>query len=249
MDKDDYYLNLSPPSRHFGMSISKMVKDLGLKKAVIISDGKNDAFCTPFIEGLGKDLDKDDSITVQHVIFHEQREGILRETAGRAMARQPECVVLCTSSLDGAILSQHLRKHDQGIRILSSAWAMSDELLRTGGSAIEGMAIFSAVIQGDNSRQYKDFEESYREKFAKKPTMVSVLNYDALKILARSMEESPGFSPEEVKSTLTLTEEFEGLQQGISFDKEGDAARDLVLHVVNSGKFVPEGPENSRFTK
>ena len=70
--------------------------------------------------------------------------------------------------------------------------------------------------------------------------MVSVLNYEAAMALLEALEESPEVSPEAVKSVITAWGQYDGLQQKITFDQNGDSHRKLIPHIVEGGLFVPQ---------
>ena len=80
--------------------------------------------------------------------------------------------------------------------------------------------------------------EAYRKRFGKAPVYSSVLTYDAgIAVLTALARRDAGMK---MKQALLSFGPYEGLQQKIGFDANGDARRAAYFMTVKDGRFVRE---------
>ena len=82
----------------------------------------------------------------------------------------------------------------------------------------------------DMADDLKAFQEAYQKRFGKAPSYVSVLTYDAgVAVLTALARRDEGIK---MKDALIRLGPFEGLQQKVGFDANGDAQR--VAYFINN---------------
>jgi branched-chain amino acid transport system substrate-binding protein len=79
--------------------------------------------------------------------------------------------------------------------------------------------------------------KAYRDKFNTKPDLDGVFSYDALRIVAKAIENSTNF-PLDLRDRIADTS-FRGLIGDISFDSNGDVDIRPEMFQIKDGKFVP----------
>ena len=155
--------------------------------------------------------------------------------AANIIKSNPEAVLLVTGSLDAAMICQQLRKAGSKIPVISAGWAMTDDFLRHGGSAVEGV-VFSQIFDANNrSDRYLEFKNQFFSRFGRYPDFGSIFSYEAAEVLFKSFAKSP--EKELLKQSILKTKTFQGLQGEIVIDAYGDARRKRFLIKVEDNQF------------
>ena len=88
----------------------------------------------------------------------------------------------------------------------------------------------------DRSPRFQRFRQAYEQQFKEPPGFGSVAGYDtAVVLLVALAGQTP---PDGVKAALLTRGPYEGLQQRIAFDANGDAVRRHFFVVVRDGRFA-----------
>jgi branched-chain amino acid transport system substrate-binding protein len=92
--------------------------------------------------------------------------------------------------------------------------------------------------QEDDSPRFRAFQDAYRKRFGKAPVYSSVLTYDAgIAVLTALARRDAGMR---LKDALLRFGPYEGLQQKVGFDANGDAQRVAHFMMIKDGHFVRE---------
>jgi len=83
----------------------------------------------------------------------------------------------------------------------------------------------------------QSFVKHFREKYATDPDLYSALCYDAMGIVAQALRDRPQ-TGDEVAKNLAATRDFPGVTGTTTFDKSGDARKNIAVKKVEGGKFV-----------
>lgn len=158
-----------------------------------------------------------------------------RSLADQILAEEPQCIVIIAGPLDTAILAQHIRARGSQVPIATTESAGTDTLLKTGGSAVEGLFFFQTFDRTYPSERYQAFRHRFRDRFGREPDHAAVHAYDCTRILLVAASETSPNTP--LSSLLRQTRSFEGLQGRIVFTETGDARRELFLVTVRDGEF------------
>jgi len=151
---------------------------------------------------------------------------------------RPDGLLFIGNAVDAARLAQQARKVDAKIVLISVEWAATEQLIELGGKAVEGMMIVQNYNQDDPSPRYQRFREAYRQRFGKEPVFGSVLAHDAATVTLTALaRRTKGMS---AKAALFKFGPYEGLQQSIRFDANGDADRAAYFMVIGDGRFLRE---------
>ena len=141
------------------------------------------------------------------------------------------------SALDTALFSQNLKKIKQGIKLFSSSWAISRELIESGGRAVEGLLFYIPFTYGDKNPKAAGFEQRYSFRFDAAPTYAAMFNYEAVRMLADALRENPSAPVSDVKKAIIEKMVHDGVQFDFSIDADGDALRELFLYTIKNKAF------------
>jgi len=234
---DDYFIKLNPSTRTFGAKIAEFLLGKGYTKLGFIADRKNDPYCTTFFDSFRSTALKALDTVLPPINFNEREESPYSAVAGKVFEGKLDTVLICTSALDAALLSQHMKRLSPGIFLVSSPWGISEELIRNGGEAVEGLHFFMSVQYGDLSERGRDFEERFRSRFKQDISFASIFNYEAAVILIDALRSGPDDGPEKIKLMILDKQTHRGVQMDFGLDSEGDPIRQLILHKIDEGEF------------
>ena len=114
------------------------------------------------------------------------------------------------------------------------------KLLEVAGPAAEG-AVFSVPTYDPTSTDptVNKFVAAYRAKYGSEPDAFAATGYDSLRVLAEAIRLSNGKTPQEIQKGMTLVRNFPGPSGTVTFDRDGDVQKPLMLLTIQNGKFVP----------
>lgn len=238
-DREDLFIKFSPNADQYGEMIGKDLIEAGTRKLLVIDDTGNPVFCKSFISGIEKALQDTDGKDTVRLSFDSSNQPSFRELASRGLALEAEAVVFCSSSIDTAVLSQHLKLGDPGLDLYSAEWAVSANLLENGGEFVEGLSFYSVMNHSDDSETFNVFRDRYRQRFGIVPNLAAMNYYETVNVLSEALSQDCSVTePSALLETIVTTGMFQGVQRGFHFDKEGDAVVPLMKHLIKEGKFV-----------
>ena len=151
---------------------------------------------------------------------------------------KPDGLLFIGNAVDCARLAQQAYKQAPGLPLIAVEWAGTAQLIELGGKAVEGLRIVQNYNQDDTSPRYQAFRAAYRKRFGKDPVFGSVLAHDAATVALSALARRPdGMS---TKEALRKFGPYQGLQQTIEFDANGDTQRAAYFMVIRDGRFVRE---------
>lgn len=87
-----------------------------------------------------------------------------------------------------------------------------------------------------NGERIKSFIEKYKKKFNSVPDIYAALAYDAINVVFHSIKEG-NFESESIMTSLHDMKGFTGVTGEISFDKNGDVTKGVVLKSLSNGQY------------
>lgn len=241
--KDDALFRINGTTRDNGLAYARRcLAQRGLRTLGVAVTSQNSAFAENWLrefqaayEGAGGRL--------VHTVRFDAAAGALASTAAELLARPaPDGLVIVGNAVDAARLAQQVRKLDARRPILVVEWAATEELIELGGQAVEGVELLQLYDRDDQSPRYAAFREAYSRRFKEPPGYASVAGHDAATVLLSALDRSPGTDTlpgqAALKDALRQKGPFDGLQQRIAFDVNGDTTRRAFFVTVRGGRFV-----------
>ena len=108
-------------------------------------------------------------------------------------------------------------------------------MIDLGGEVVEGLLIVQNYDRDDASPRFKEFTDAYFKSFQRKPGYSSVATDDAATVVLTALKNrKPG---EPVKTAVARSGPYQGLQQEIVFDSNGDTRRKVSFTEIREGRY------------
>lgn len=149
---------------------------------------------------------------------------------------KPDSLFFIAGALDVARLAQQARKQAPRLPIGASEWAATEQLIELGGSVVDGLVIVQNYDHEDASPKFREFSEAYFKRFQRNPGYSSVSAYDAATVVLTALKKRQ--KGETLKAAAQKAGPYEGLQQTIAFDANGDTQRKVFFTEIRDGRYV-----------
>jgi branched-chain amino acid transport system substrate-binding protein len=214
-------------------SMAKMAYERGYKKVAVAA--LNNESGVPYIEAFKVKFESlGGTITASELFTPETTD--LRLQIVKLKEGAPEAVFAVLQIPQMANLLKQSTEQGFKPQWLGISSLKSEELIKLAGDITEGMIVASEGVDEKNPH-YIAFRDKYKARFGEDPTIYAVNGYDAVKLLSKLIAEY-GNDPEKVKNALYNLTGYVGAGGKLSFDRNGDAIREIKLFVVQNGKFV-----------
>lgn len=152
--------------------------------------------------------------------------------------KQPEIVYLGMMYTDAALFAQQTRKQTWNVPFIGTGALYSDELLKLGGSAVEGLYVTCSFFPLDPRPEVKDFVSGYQAKYGKAPTMFAAQAFDATNLVIEAIRKGAA-DRKSLRDNLASIKEYPGVTGKTSFDENRDVLKELGKLVIKDGKYIP----------
>lgn len=237
--QDDYLFRINWTTRDNAMLYAKHCHERGFRRLALAANQNNRAFSESWANEFQRAFEQHGGQIVGIEYFDSAAESQL-PVVEKLLAPRPDALVFVANAGDTARLAQQTRKLDQAVPLVAAEWASTGQLLEQGGQAVEGLAIVQQFNADDPSPHFTDFHQRYTKRFGRAPAFASVLAHDAATVLFDALGRRDGDTP--LKRTLVDKGPFQGLQQTIRFDANGDTQRSAAIALVRDGRFVRQAP-------
>ena len=121
--------------------------------------------------------------------------------------------------------------------VLVSGWAQTQDLLKYGGPAVEGVYATQYVNYDSDAKTFLEFRERYALRFGREePSFAAVMGYEAVMVLKNALSRNP--DPKRLKETIIKQRIFKGLQEDFEIDAYGDAKRKSYVVNIRKNRFT-----------
>ena len=233
----DNFFRLIPVNSYSASQLAIYAFDsLKLRKAVAFYDVSNQSFTKTYMDGFVNQFrDKGGDIAAEYA-FSSPDEPDFRPMLMDAKTLQPDCVLVIASAVDTALIAQQVTLIGLDAQLLTSNWALTDDLIQNGGQAVEGILAVVSHDENNQSQRYLDFTKRFEERYGRRATFAAGYGYEAIMVLAAALKSTDG-GPEGLNNALLKIQGFDGVHGQISFDEFGDVRRTLYLIAVDNGNF------------
>lgn len=236
--QDDHFLRIYPQCRMMAKALADHVyHDKGLRRFSIIYDLANRAFTENWKDCFTTSFKAAGGQIASTVSFSSGGSHRFISLVEKALAPEPDGLLILSNSLDTAMLAQQIIKLEKKIPVFTSEWSMTRDLLHSGGRSVEGLALFHTFNEASEKKSYFDFKKKYQARFKRQPSFAAIHAYDAAQIVLAGLRSGARTGPE-LKKAILERKSFETLQGGLTFDEYGDVTRNLYFTVVQNGQFV-----------
>lgn len=235
--KDDLLFRINWTTRDNGRNYARHCHRRGLRRVAVAVNDNNRVFAQSWLEEFRSAFLALGGEVVAAPVF-DSTASSHGGLVGSLLAPRPDGVVIVGNAADSARIAQQVRKQAPSMPLVAAEWAGAAQLLELGGRAVEGLMLAQNYNQADTSPRFTRFGEAYRKRFGSAPAYASVLSYDAGAALTGALSRRLASMP--LKDALLRLGPFDGLQQPLRFDRNGDAERPAYFLTVRDGRFVPD---------
>lgn len=235
---DDYLFRVMSSSADAISRLAEfMFRDKALRQVVVVYDTSNVVFSKEWLLGIEDYYRKTGQGRVIAIPFISNNELSFSKLAEEILEQDPDGVVLVAAANDAARICQQLKKRDSKAPVFATMWSMTEEFLRNGGNAVEGVIFCHWFIESYPSFTSKAFRSSFEERFGHPANFASHFSYDAAQVIFSALKQDP--DPSHLRETIKGIKIFQGTQGDIVINAYGDAQRKIFLLTVKDGRFHP----------
>ncbi len=145
-------------------------------------------------------------------------------------------LIIASADISADIMKE---ANDIGMKVqfYSPSVIESDQLLQSAGPAADGLIYPYPYDDLSTSTAHVQYQNSYSKAYGAKGEMIAANSYDAVMILSNCFEEV-GTKTDDVANCLYNTKGYEGASGMITFDKNGDVSKPIIIKTVKDGKFT-----------
>lgn len=230
-NKDDYLIRTATSNSFQAIKMAMTVNKDQQQKIIGVIDQRNKAYTEEFAE-VFKNHYAGDLITVPYNADDNSKDALF----AAIKEHSPEAVLLITPALDTALMAQRIKILNENINLYSVSWAMSTDLIRNGGDAVEGMKIVYFEKSTKYENKLLNFQKLYKEKYKEESIFVSNLSYEISEILFDTMKSVKKPSPTLVKNAI-INHTFKGIESDLTINEFGDRPGKYEIFQVVNGDF------------
>ncbi|MFW5830517.1 MAG: ABC transporter substrate-binding protein [Planctomycetota bacterium] len=236
-ETDDFLIRLHPSTARYGSRMSELLELAAMRRIATIHDTNAASYAQTIIDAFTTgSLAARPELAFENLAFTSGFETDHEALAEMVLDTRPDTIFIVTGTLDCALLLQFIRATDPEVTVLTSPWAISNELVYNSGQAIDGL-LFALPYRLDATEPaYLDFLSAYRQRFGREPDHTSLMNYECVRLLNQVWHADPGLAGSELRQAILQRGRFQGVQQPYTIDAHGDADRPLYPHTYHDGR-------------
>ncbi|MBN2616939.1 MAG: ABC transporter substrate-binding protein [Spirochaetales bacterium] len=232
---DDNFLRIVSPSSSQGVFISKLMKDKGFKKVIVIADQKNKSYVDGVVKGFVDDFSQTSSHNLEVLNYKDSND--FTPVINTLSKYQPEAIFFVTNGLDCATITQLYAKNNQLPALYGSSWVKASSVEIFGGRRVDGMIVVDAYQNPTPRDSEVEFMNNYRNKFHTEGSSVSIYFYEAMMLYSLGVNKAKSFDSIKVKKAILGMEIIEGLLDNYRLDRYGDGIRKISIFIIKDGMY------------
>ncbi|MDO9026186.1 ABC transporter substrate-binding protein [Zwartia sp.] len=233
--KDDNLFRINRTTRDNAIDYAKFLTAQGIKQIAVAYDLRNRNFTESWLTEFKMALNSQGGHVVAAIPYESGSNTPFESVMEKMLQAKPEGLLFISGALDVARLAQQARRQAPALPIIASEWAATEQLIDLGGKVVEGLIIVQNYDRDDQSDRFKQFSQAYFKRFQRYPGYSSVSAYDAATVVLQALKNQR--KGETVKESALRSGPYQGLQQMIVFDKNGDTPRKIFFTRISNGQY------------
>lgn len=235
--KDDYFIRIHRNTRDNARDYAQQVHARGWQRLAIAYDERNRSFTRSWLEEFRSAFLPLGGTVLLELGFGAEGEPRYGDIARELLRERADALLFVANALDTARLGQLARQAQPGTPLVSAEWAASETLIELGGRMIDGMLVMQPYDREDRSTRYKTFRDNYLVRYKREPSYSAVHSHDAATVLMEALLAQE--KRQSLKEAILSRGPYDGLQQQIVFDANGDTERRVFFTQIRNGQFLP----------
>jgi branched-chain amino acid transport system substrate-binding protein len=234
--KDDYFFRITDPNKAETDHLARHAYErMGLKRLSAIYDLSNRAFSEGYYQNFKAALERMGGGMAHVETFSSKPGADFQENIAALRRQDADGLLIVAGALDTAMICQQIRKAGSKMPILSSGWAMTEDLIYQGGSAVEEVVFSHLIDKESRDKGYLDFKKRFKERFGHEPSFAAIHGYVAARVLFQALSSTT--DPEKLKKVLLDGKTIHSIVGDFEIDQYGDPKRPRYLTIVRNGRF------------
>lgn len=234
--KDDNLFRINRTTRDNARDYARVLKSRGQQRVAVAYDLRNKNFTESWLGEFRAVVESSGGRLAATVPYTSDTDADFAGVVKAMLAGKPDGLFFIAGALDVARLAQQARKQAPQLPIGASEWAATEQLIDLGGEVVQGLLIVQNYDRDDESPRYKEFSEAYFKRFQRRPGYSSVSAHDAATVVLTALKNRA--KGESLKAAAQRSGPYEGLQQRIVFDANGDTERRVFFTEIRDGRYV-----------
>jgi branched-chain amino acid transport system substrate-binding protein len=237
-DIGDYvFRNALPESLAIPHAVKKAKEKLGFKKVAVMYSNNNDWAVSGF--KTFEQAIKDNGMETVTVETFADKDTDFSAQLTKIAALKPDAIMVAGLYQEAALILKKAREIGITVPIVGNNGFNSPQLIKSGGTAAEGVVVASPWYPGKDDEKVKKFVAAYKTKYSKEPDQFAAQAYDALYIMADALEKSGTTTDrKKFRDSLANVKDFPGVTGKFAFDAKRNPAMDVTILVVKDGQFT-----------
>lgn len=234
--KDDNLFRINRTTRENARDYAKVMVGRGQRHIAVAYDTRNLNFTESWLTEFKNAVVSEGAAIAIAVPYESSEDTGFEHVVSQMLASKPDSLFFISGALDVAHLAQQSRKLAPSIPIGASEWAATEQLVELGGKVVDGLLIVQNYDRDDESPRFKAFSDAYITRFQRPPGYSSVSAHDAATVVLTALQKLR--RGELLKTAALNSGPYQGLQQQIVFDANGDTQRKVFFTEIRSGRYV-----------
>lgn len=234
--KDDNLYRINRTTRDNAREYAQVMWQLGQKHTAVAYDTRNLNFTQSWLAEFREGVKALGGQLAVEVPYESSPDADFAGVVHTMLASQPDSLFFISGALDVARLAQQARQQAPALPIGASEWASTEQLIELGGEVVNGLLIVQNYDNDNQTPRFREFSDAYFKRFQRNPGYSSVSAYDAATVLLTGLRNRQ--KNESLKSAVARSGPFQGLQQIITFDANGDTPRKVYFTQIRDGRYV-----------
>lgn len=153
--------------------------------------------------------------------------------------QKPDAVYTGFFYEDGAQFLKQMKQLGAKMPIFSTSAAYNEKLIDLAGDAANGLHLTATFLPTSKDPNVQEFVSEWEKTHDTPPGQFPAQAYDAVNIMLAAVTRAyPDETRANVRDELAKTKDFPGITGSTTFDKDGEALKELTKAEVVDGKFV-----------
>lgn len=179
---------------------------------------------------------KNGATIVEEVAFLDQDKDF-RATLTRLQSKSPDLLFVAGFYAQVSLMQKQRVDLGWNVPLLTPSSCYSPELIKQGGSAVEGQVLAAVFFPDDPNPKVQAFAKVFKEATGQDPNQFAALAYDAVYLLSTTIAKTGTDSTKIRDGLANYVSEYAGVTGSMKFDADRIVVKNYVPLVVKDGKF------------
>lgn len=234
--KDDNLFRINRTTRDNAQDYARVMVGMGQRRIAVAFDTRNRNFTESWLKEYRSAVAAVQGQIVAEVPYESGADVDFNAVLKQMLQPGPDSLFFISGGLDVARLAQSARRLAPQLPIGASEWAATEQLPELGGEVVQDLLIVQNYDRDDTSERFRQFSEAYYKRFQRNPGYSSVSAYDAATVVLTALRKRD--KGQTLKQSALANGPYQGLQQEIVFDANGDTTRRVYFTRIKDGRYV-----------